>query len=178
MKSIFLSVILFFSVSALADIVKGTDLRTDKTIEITISKDKPTVYYFLSAWCPCSQGTFDHLNKLQQQYKQFKFIGFHSSVEIPKSDALEYFAKYKIDFPIILDDKVVYADKFKALKTPHVFIYAPDGEILFQGGATNSRIVKRAKKFYLKDALASISLGKKPKVTHAKAIGCYIQRDK
>jgi thiol-disulfide isomerase/thioredoxin len=178
MKSILVILFVLFSISASADVVRGTDLRSDKFVEINISDDKPTVYYFLSAWCPCSQGTFDHLNKLQQEYKQFKFIGFHSSVDIPKSDALGYFAKYKIDFPIILDDKVEYADKFKALKTPHIFVYGADGKVLFQGGATNSRNPKRAKKFYLKDALASISLGKEPKVKSAKAIGCYIQREK
>jgi thiol-disulfide isomerase/thioredoxin len=177
----FMRYVLFFalllsSTISKASFVEGIDLRVDKSTKLVLSKKKPTVLYFLSAWCPCSQGTFDHLNELQAKYKQFDFIGFHSSVEIPKKDALEYFAKLKIDFPIIQDDKVVYADKYKAVKTPHVFVYGADGEILFQGGATNSRIVKRARKFYLRDALEALSKGNKPEIKNAKTIGCYIQR--
>lgn len=175
MKSFILTVVFGFSFQSFANI-KGIDLRTDKNIELKLSSKKPTVFYFLSAWCPCSQGTFDHLNSLQEKYKNFDFVGFHSSVAIPKEDALAYFSKFKIDFPIIQDKKVEYADKYKAVKTPHVFIYSPQGDILFQGGATNSRNPKKASKFYLQDALKALSEGKEPPVKNAKTIGCYIQR--
>lgn len=161
---------------AFGSVISGLDLRTNKKIEVQQTKKKGTVYYFLSAWCPCSQGSFDHLNTLQKEYKNFDFVGFHSSVEVPKKDALDYFAKFKIDFPIIFDDEVVYADKFKAVKTPHIFVHGPKGKVLFQGGATNSRNPKNASKFYLKDALASLEKGEAPKIKNAKTIGCYIQR--
>lgn len=176
MRIYIISLLVLFSQIVSATNIKGIDLRVNKNISFDLSKSKPTVIYFLSAWCPCSQGTFDHLNALQTKYKGFDFVGFHSSVEIPKEDALKYFSKFKIDFPIIQDDKVIYADKYKAVKTPHVFIYDGKGELLFQGGATNSRTVKRAKRFYLKDALEAISQGKEPEVKNAKTIGCYIQR--
>ncbi|MFT6632097.1 MAG: thiol-disulfide isomerase/thioredoxin [Bacteriovoracaceae bacterium] len=176
MRLMVITTLLLLSFVVQASLIDGIDLRTDKLVQLKISKKKPTVLYFLSAWCPCSQGTFDHLNELQAKYKEIDFVGFHSSVEIPKKDALEYFGKFKIDFPIIQDDKVIYADKYKAVKTPHVFIYGTKGELLFQGGATNSRTVKRAKKFYLRDALEAISMGKEPKIKNAKTIGCYIQR--
>jgi thiol-disulfide isomerase/thioredoxin len=174
---IFLNLFFLNSYAALSTL-KGIDLRVDKTVELKLDKTKPSVYYFLSAWCPCSQASFDHLNDLQRKYKNFNFIGFHSSVAIPKKDALAYFAKFKIDFPIIFDPQVEYADHFKAVKTPHIFVYDKDGEILFQGGATNSRNPKKASKFYLRDALEAYTQKKVIKNKYAKTIGCYIQREK
>lgn len=176
MKLVLLFICGLLSLKAYSLDIKGIDLRTDKEVEVKIKKDKPSVYYFLSAWCPCSQGTFDHLNELQKKFKDFSFVGFQSSVVIPKQAALKYFGKYKIDFPVIFDPKVKYADHFKALKTPHVFVYGADNKLLFQGGATNSKDFKKATKFYLKEALQAISDGKKPPLEHAKALGCYIQR--
>ncbi len=171
-------IILFGLLSSVvkAEIIKGLDLRDNKKVEVRIDEEKPTVYYFLSAWCPCSQGTFTHLNKLQKDFPQFNFIGFHSSVVIPTEEAFKYFSKLKIDFPIIQDKEVIYADKFKAVKTPHVFVYSPEGEVLFQGGATNSKTFEKANKFFLKDALTALSKGETPKITNARALGCYIQR--
>lgn len=172
-----LLLILAFNTSYAAIKVEGIDLRSDKKVSLKLRNKKAVVYYFLSARCPCSQGSFDHLNSLQQKYPDFEFVGFHSSVDIPKSEALTYFKKYQIDFPIILDDEVLYADKLKALKTPHVFIIGKNDEILFQGGATNSRNPKNASKFYLQDALVALNAGLVPAVQNAKAIGCYISRD-
>ena len=169
------SLIFNFSIASATEI-KGFDLITKKNVEFNTDKNDFTVYYFLSAWCPCSQGTFDHLNTLQKKYTKIKFVGFHSSVDIPKKDALNYFSKYTINFPIIFDNNVKYADLFKALKTPHVFIIGKDNKVVFQGGAANSRNLKKATKFYLSDALASISRGEDPKVKNAKALGCYIAR--
>ncbi|MBT4793288.1 MAG: redoxin domain-containing protein, partial [Halobacteriovoraceae bacterium] len=119
MRKYFFFIMLMNASLVQASVIKGLDLRLDKAVEIKTPTDKPSVYYFLSAWCPCSQGTFDHLNSLQKKYKNFNFVGFHSSTKVPKVEALKYFAKYKIDFPIIMDNDVKYADQFKAVKTPH-----------------------------------------------------------
>jgi hypothetical protein len=176
---VLLTVLILFNIHTANAVMKveGIDLRLDKKVKLELGHKKPVVYYFLSARCPCSQGSFDHLNSLQKKHPDFEFVGFHSSVDIPKSEALIYFKKYEINFPIILDDKVIYADKLKALKTPHVFIIGTDNEILFQGGATNSRNPKNASKFYLQDALAALNSGKVPVVQNAKTIGCYISRE-
>lgn len=156
--------------------IEGLDLRNQKKIEVNFTPGRAKVFYFLSAWCPCSKGTFEHLNSLRDEFKDFDFIGFHSSVAIPEEDAIEYFKKYQIHFPIINDPEVKYADYFKALKTPHVFVYGANDELLYQGAATNSRDASKATKFYLKDALALISQGKAPEEKNVKALGCYIQR--
>lgn len=177
MKLLLLFSIFCYGQAFAKQIYTGYDLVSKKNIKFDVNDNDKLVVYFLSAWCPCSQSSFNHLNELQKTYKDFKFIGFHSSTAIDKKEAQAYFDKFQIDFPIILDQKVKIADRFKALKTPHVFIVNSSEEVFFQGGAYNSRTFEKASKFYLKDALENLKNGKEPKITNAKTIGCYIQRD-
>jgi len=180
MNRLYLSVVFLFisltQVSASEKRYEGVDLRNNHAVSVKFSSKKFLVAYFLNRGCPCSQAHFDHLNDLQKKYKNFSFIGFHSNKTINKESAMEYFSKYKIDFPILLDKDLIYANQFKAVKTPHVFVLDKEGKTFFQGGATDSRDPKRAHHFYLRDALASLSRGENVKVRNAKTIGCYIQR--
>ncbi len=154
----------------------GLDLISDKNIEVETSKKAYTVAYFLSSSCPCSQAHFTHLNELQKKYPKFKFVGFHSSKAIPKEKAKKYFDQFDIDFPILFDRDLRFANELSALKTPHVFVLDNQGKKIYQGAATNSRNPDRADKFYLKEVLADINAGKDPQYTSIKSIGCYIQR--
>lgn len=179
MKNLMIFFIAIFIVSKAYSVPKeynGINLLSDKLLTIDLKSKKYIVAYFLSSSCPCSQVHFDHLNKLQKKFKNFSFIGFHSSKSITKKAAIKYFSKFKINFPILLDRDLRYANIFKAVKTPHVFVLDMKGDLLYQGGATDSRNPKRAKHFYLKDALTQISSGENIKVKNSKTLGCYIQR--
>ncbi len=168
--------ILFALSSSLpAKTISGFDLVSNKSIEKNITS-KAQVYIFLSSQCPCSQSHFDHLNELQKTFPQFSFVGFQVGKGIDANTANAYYQKYKIDFPIVHDVDFKYADSFKAVKTPHIFIYSDEDKLLYQGGATDSRHPGRARKFYLKDALTSLAANEKIIETEAKTLGCYIQR--
>lgn len=176
---IFVATLLFtlgFNVLAVPVKFQGVDLRNDTVVSLDFTGKNYLVVYFLSSSCPCSQSHFDHLNDLEKKYKDFSFIGLNSNKNTSKENAKKYFNKFKIKFPILLDKKLEFANAYGALKTPHVFIVNKAGEIIFQGGATNSRNTKRATKFYLSNALEQLSNGKKLKIKNAKALGCYIQR--
>jgi len=155
--------------------LEGFNLISKKN-EVFKSNKKVGVFYFLSATCPCSKGTFEYLNELQKKYPNFQFMGFHSSKLVSSNVAQNYFSHFDINFPILLDKKLKYANKFEALKTPHVFVLGEKGEVLYHGGVTNSRFFKNAKKFYLENALQEIASGKVPSKQYARALGCYIQR--
>ena len=154
---------------------EGYNLVTKKEILIKQTK-RISVFYFLSASCPCSKSTFDYLNELQRKYPDFQFMGFHSNKAISRGVAETYFSNYEIDFPILLDRKLKFANMFKALKTPHVFVVNNNGDVLYHGGVTNSRFFKNAKSFFLEEALKDIKNGINPKRSHARALGCYIAR--
>jgi peroxiredoxin len=167
---------LLSSINLSARKFEGVDLRDKTSFVKDIGKNNYIVAYFLSATCPCSQGHFDLLNNLQKEHSKFDFIGFHSNKTVSKEKGHKYFKKFKIDFPILLDKSLSYANEFGALKTPHIFVISPSGKVVYQGGATNSRNPKKATKFYLKEALDSIKNKTEIKISKSKALGCFIQR--
>ena len=72
--------------------------------------------------------------------------------------------------------KLVYADEYQAERTPQVIIRDQKGNVVFNGGAADRRNVKKATKFYLKDALAALANGKAVPNSNPRTLGCYIQR--
>ncbi len=179
MKNLFLILIaIYFSVFsyAIPQKIQGVDVRTMETISVETKSKKYFVLNFLNSKCPCSQGHFDHINSLQKEFKEFQFIGFNSNKNATLEKVNEHFNQYQINYPIIFDKSLNYANTFKALKTPHVFILNKAGEILYQGGVTETRNFKKAKNFYLKEALTQIQNNKLVTNKSTRTIGCYIQR--
>ena len=161
---------------ALPTQIEGKDLVTDTVISTSIAKAKKgTVVLFLSARCPCSSSHENHLQDLAKRFSDFQFIGVHSNTDEPESEAVQHF-KNKFSFPIIQDNGAKLADSFKALKTPHVFVLGPKGELLFAGGASDSHVAPEAKKHFLEDALKDIEAGQKPRLAEARTLGCAISR--
>lgn len=166
---------MFLSLTSNARIYSGHDIRDGKEITVNLN-ERPIVALFLNADCPCSQSHFDHLNSLQKKYRKFQFIGFHANKSIKLDKAMQAFEEFEIDFPILLDDQLKYANEYGAYKTPHIYVITHDQKIQYQGAATDSRHLKRAKKFYLADALESLDKGQSVKVTQTKTLGCVIER--
>ena len=65
---------------------------------------------------------------------------------------------------------------FKALKTPHAFVVDKAGDVVYQGGVTNSISPDKDSKFYLKEVLSSLSSTNKSPYEYKRALGCYIKR--
>lgn len=166
--------------SALPATLSGENLADAGKVHVaTVNKDtKGTVVVFLSASCPCSNSHVAGLKELAEKYKEFKFVGVHSNIDENLAVSKMYFSAMAIPFPVIQDDKAVIADAFKALKTPHAYILSPHGEILFQGGVTNSANGKDAQIHYLADALEDLRHDRKIKNTNARTLGCVIMREK
>lgn len=156
-------------------VISGIDLRNGKNTIIQIEDERPLVAFFLSSNCPCSKASFNYLNSIQKKYPTYQFVGINSNKRTGKSSAIKYYRKYDINFPVIFDKKLIYANDFGALKTPHVFIRL-NNKIVFQGGATNRRNPSKSSKFYLDDALNDLKNNFPIKITKSKTLGCYIRR--
>ena len=154
----------------------GKDLITGKTISTSGDQKLGVVVVFLSAACPCSNSHIPELNALYKDYPEFNFVAVHSNAN--ESDELGqlYFKNAKLPFPIIQDDHSKLADEFKALKTPHAFVVLPTGEIVYQGGVSNSADFARADKRFLKDALQDIREHKTVRTSQGRTLGCVIKR--
>ncbi|MBP9679780.1 MAG: redoxin domain-containing protein [Bacteriovorax sp.] len=167
----------FLWASPVIETIQAYSLTRKTTETLLLSKaQKPTVVVFLSKDCPCSKGNLDYINELAQQFTSFRFIGIHSKKQTTPDEVNLYLQDKNIRFDVFNDPDLTIADQFKALKTPHAFILSTTGEILYNGGVTNSTFPKNAKDFFLRDAIINIQNHKAPVKTETKALGCFIVR--
>lgn len=169
--------LLFWSFSAVPNTtLQGFDFVSKKTIDYKLAHNEYTVVYFFNADCPCSNAHFQYLNALKSEYPNWEFLGFHSNKSVEQKKAQEYFDQFKIAFPVIEDASLKIADQLKAIKTPHVYVLDSKGEIIYQGGATNSKDPKNATKHYLKEVLRALKAQQPLPYSSTKTLGCYIER--
>jgi len=145
-------------------------------VKINLKDGQTKVIVFLSAKCPCSSSHEQLLSQMAQEFNQLKFFGIHSNVDEAENESKEHFLKANFPFPVIQDSKAVIANKFQALKTPHVFILNGKGDTIYSGGITDSHDVTRSKKNYLMDALNSVKKGENPNPSVVRTLGCFITR--
>ena len=160
-------------------VVSGLELSSHKFFQLNLKETKiATVLLFLSTRCPCSNSHLPALNALAQEFSPlgFEFVGIHSNANEELAESFDHFQRAKLQFPVIQDNEGKIADYFRAHKTPHVFVVSPTGKMLFQGGVDNSRLLEKADRHYLKDALLALKNGKEPPEKEVRVLGCQILR--
>lgn len=158
---------------------QAIDLSTQKKTIIDLSSNaekKADVFIFMSAKCPCSNSHVPIVKDLASKYPDFRFFAIHSNLDEDSKTTQEYFKKIALPFTVLLDQETQIADQFKAFKTPHAFIVNKKGEILYQGGVTNSSHGERADRIFLKDALEDIHNNRTIKTPEGRTLGCVIMR--
>jgi peroxiredoxin len=155
----------------------GTSLTNGNEEVIQLSNfAKPIVLIFLSKDCPCSKGNLGYINDLSKTYPNFKFIGIHSKKGTSLNAVKDYLNDKKVNFEILNDSNLSIANKFNALKTPHIFILNPKGEIIYTGGVSNSTFPENAKELFLKNALEDLKNNRPIAKNETKSLGCIISR--
>jgi peroxiredoxin len=155
--------------------LSGTPLFTAQSVHIEPGK-KGLVVLFLSAKCPCSNHHLEVIKKLAHDFTDFSFVAVHSNADESVEVAKTYFEKASLSFPILQDQGARLANQLKAYKTPHAFVFAVNGDLLFKGGVTNSVVGSTADKQYLRDALNDIMANRPVKNPEARTLGCAIAR--
>lgn len=175
--SIFLSLIALNASSAEKfTALTGKNVLTEEAQEVPFASSPVTVAIFMSAKCPCSASHEGLLKELSQQFKNFNFVAIHSNADEDAETTKAHFQQSQLSFPVIADARSHWADKLGALKTPHVYVFNSSGEIVYQGGVTDSHVGPSAKKHFLKEVLEDLQAGKTPRHKEGRALGCYIQR--
>ncbi len=166
------------SILAMPNIKKitGTDLLTSKEITVSAEGKKGLVAIFLSAKCPCSNSHISELKNLSKSFPEFSFVAIHSNADENKDISIAYFEKNLLPFPTIEDQKTTLANLFQAYKTPHAYILSPNGDVIYQGGVTNSHDFEKSDRKYLREALTDIDAGKSVRTPEARTLGCSIAR--
>ena len=97
----------------------------------------------------------------------------HDSMEAMKSHAKEN----SYGMPYLLDANHQLADAFGALKTPHVYLFDGDMNLVYRGSIDdNVSDADAVTERYVQDAIAAVAAGKPVTVSETKAIGCSIKR--
>lgn len=159
--------------------LSGTDVVAGAARELDVAAGKKgTVVAFLSAHCPCSASHETALKALSEEYgtQGFQFIAVHSNLDEDNTMTDAHFRAAALPFPVLQDRDNEYANAFNALKTPHVFVLSPSGDVLYQGGVDDSKKQPEAKKHYLKEVLAALNDGKPAPYAETRTLGCIIKR--
>ena len=79
--------------------------------------------------------------------------------------------------PYLLDANHHLADAFGALKTPHVYLFDGDMNLVYRGSIDdNVSDAEAVTERYVQDAITAVANGKPVGVAETKAIGCSIKR--
>lgn len=163
--------------AAIPERIEGMDLVTKTSISLKKESAEKTVVFFISPACPCSKAHEPTMKALHAEFgTRFRFIALHANQNETVEAAQTHYQEVKLPFPVLRDEKAIWANALGALKTPHVFVYEGN-QMLYQGGIDDSVHPENAKKHFLKDALSAIAQGKKPAVEKARALGCVIERE-
>lgn len=156
--------------------LEGIDVRTMAPSKLALPAKRPTVLVFISSKCPCSMSHIPELRSLALEFSDVQFVGIHSNFDESLEIAHPYFKSADLSFPILRDEGMKLADHFKAAKTPHAFVIGPDGQVLFQGGVSDSSKFPQADRKYLREALEDLKNQIPIRTKVARALGCAITR--
>ena len=92
-------------------------------------------------------------------------------------DMIKRSQKAAYDFPYVLDKNHIVADAFGANRTPHVFLFNGNSELVYVGAIDdNANNEASVKHHYLKDAIDQLISGQQLSNPETKSIGCTIKR--
>lgn len=159
--------------------IKGASVTNAKLHEIDLQEKRGTVIIFLSAVCPCSDSHLPEIKQLAAEFSDFQFLGIHSNLDEDEEVTKKYFSQASLPFPVLQDENQVWANEWKALKTPHAFVLLKNGNLAYQGGVSSSqRFSESVDKKYLRLAIQEITEGKSVSNPEGRTLGCIIARKK
>jgi thiol-disulfide isomerase/thioredoxin len=182
MRNVFL--LLFFSVYVQAQTnVVGVSTEAGKLFSFAqCSKNKATIFLFVSPECPLCQGYSLTMRNLDKQFssKGIKFYAIVAGTFYTQQEVLNYKKQYQVPFEILYDKKNNLVKYFKATITPEVFVTNEVNKIIYSGRIDNWAYAPGKKRTIvtehdLETALQAIVLHKPISVSKTKAIGCFIE---
>jgi hypothetical protein len=92
-------------------------------------------------------------------------------------DMIKHAKKSGYDFPYVVDKNHKLADAFGATRTPHVYLFNGDMELVYVGAIDdNANDAAAVKTFYVKDAMEQMLSGDAIATPSTKSLGCSIKR--
>ena len=145
---------------------------------------KLVVVIFMGTECPIGNAYVPDLVALQQRYpdKQVQVIGINSVLSDSAETVARHMKEFKVDFPVLIDNDQIIADRFGAQRTPEIFVLDTQRKIRYRGRIDDrfGYIYKReeSRRQELEEALKELLAGKDVSVPETEPVGCLITRKK
>lgn len=158
--------------------ISGNDAITGTPVSVGLTASKFTVVVFVSAKCPCSASHEGALQKMAAEFSKrgVQFVGVHSNIDESSDLTKSHFSSARFPFSVIQDRQNYLADLFGALKTPHAYVIAQNGHIIYSGGVDDSNNHAHATRHYLREVLTALADGKTSPFSTTRTLGCAIKR--
>ncbi|MBL8763003.1 MAG: thioredoxin family protein [Phycisphaerae bacterium] len=155
-----------------------TDGKTVSLAEWTKSGNTVVLEWF-NPGCPFivkhheKNPTFANLSK-EFKDKKVAFLAINTGAS--KADLAKAKKDWNIAYPVALDTDGKVSKMYGAKTTPHCFVIAADGKLVYSGAIDNdSDMAKAGDKNYVKAALDEILAGKKVTTAETKPYGCPVK---
>ena len=149
-----------------------------KTYRLSDYRGSVVLIDFRSAECPISEEYEPFFKELHGKAgRDVQLLAVDSNATYGEDKIRAVMEERGIDFPILLDEGNVIADRFGALTTPQVYILDREGRLAYEGAVDDrSWAQKEATVNYVEQALEAILQGKTPPVQQTDPFGCTIER--
>ena len=132
--------------------------------------------------CPWVIKWEDRYVELAKKY-QSKGVGMialnSNETTFESSDSMDEMKKHAkendYNFYYARDDGSKLAREFGATKTPHVYLFNAEDQLVYRGAIDDNAIQKKVKKPYVADAIDAMLAGNTIKYASTKALGCGIK---
>lgn len=157
---------------------QGLDGKT-----IDLKKDaagKPFALIFVRSDCPISNRYSPTLQELQQRYQnRVAFWLVYADHDETATTIQEQLHKYGYSMPALRDPQQNLVKLGEARVTPEAAVFSADGALIYHGRIDNwyesfGHARPEPTTHELRDALEAALAGKRPAVSTARAVGCYL----
>ncbi|MCF1714549.1 redoxin domain-containing protein [Flavihumibacter sp. RY-1] len=145
-----------------------------------LSENKMTLLVFLATECPLSKNYSVVIQKIADEFAQeLQVTAIIPGSTDSKKEVRAFAVKYKLDFPLLIDKKMISVHAVHATTTPEVVLLSPKGELIYQGAIDDWAVdlgKKRNKpdQEYLRNAILQAKSGLPVLVNYNEPVGCLI----
>jgi peroxiredoxin len=154
--------------------LKGTDEKVYSSEDL--KGEYGSVIIFWCNHCPYVKAWEKEVLRIVENYKDkfgFAFINSNDPNKYPE-DSFENMKKKNYPVPYLFDETQEVAKMFGAERTPHVFVFDRDGNLVYKG-AVDDDYEGNPKKRYLIEVLDALISGKEVPYMETPAVGCTIK---
>jgi peroxiredoxin len=146
-----------------------------------LDSEKSTIVVFFGVECPLVKFYVPKLVELVKTNRDtLQIIGLNSNRQDSISEITKFASELGVNCPLLKDPANRVADAFGASRTPEVFLFNLNQELVYHGAIddrfTYGKQKFKASKNYLADAVKAIENQRVPKISKTETDGCLIGR--